>query len=135
METKMSVRLPQISVDAMSYLKPELIGLAAWLGTSEVYGGDRAKVIAHVARTGVLDGLPAGLLREDQIADARIAHSEWQDFLASIDATPVRPLIPALRRNGLHLQLPPLSGGAPVTASAFIGHPAQEDDCGDDIAF
>lgn len=80
------LRKPQISVDGVSYLKPELIGLSVYLGLSGVYSGDVRKVLSHVSRTGTLDGLTSGLLIESQIEAAKLAHSEWQDFIAQFDA-------------------------------------------------
>ena len=81
-----SVPIPQISVDALSYLKPELIGLAAWLGiNSQVWGSDRNKVLEHAAKTGSLDGLSPGLLTEANLDCAKAAHGDWLDYLAAID--------------------------------------------------
>ena len=116
------IPLPQISVDSMSYLKPELLGLCAWLGLSNVYAGDRTRVLCHVAKHGVLDGLEPGLLSEEDRASAKAAHSDWLDYLAAIAPDPKAPAI-VFHRNG----------HAPVPSSSF-GHPAQEMD-GDDIAF
>jgi hypothetical protein len=111
------LRVPQISVDGLSTLKPELIGLAAWLGVAYAWSlsNDRTKILGHVGATGSLDGLETGLMTESQLAAAKVAHREWLDFLAAIAATPVRPLLPSLSRNGHYRPVP--------------------DDCGDDIAF
>ncbi len=117
----MIVPIPQISVDSMSYLKPELIGLAAWLGLSSVYTGDRTKVLCHVARTGSVDGLEPGLLSESDRDGAKAAHRDWLDYLAATDTTPKPAIVFNRVSNG--------------NGHSIVGHPAQEDDCGDDIAF
>lgn len=94
------IPLPQISVDSMTYLKPELIGLAAWLGMHPgLYSGDRAKVLAHVATTGTLAGLSGCVVSDEDLANAAAAHSDWLDYLAAIDPTPkARPIV--FHRNG-----------------------------------
>ncbi len=102
------IPLPRISVDAMSTIKPELIGLAAHLAASGVYGYDAPKILMHVAATGSLDNAP--VLCGAKLDAAKLAHSEWMDYLNTLDVTAAiaaaRPLIPAPRRNGQYVPVP-----------------------------
>ena len=107
------IPLPQISVDSMSYLKPELLGLCAWLGLSNVYAGDRTRVLCHVAKHGVLDGLEPGLLSEEDRASTKAAHSDWLDYLAAIAPAPKAPAIVPPQRpcpRALFIVRPPRTG-------------------------
>lgn len=115
----MSIPLPKIAVNGMSTLKPELIGLAAWLSAtqSNLLVSDRRRILEHVGECGVLgDQLPCPMSQEE-VAAANAAHRDWLDYLAATDSTPVRPLITSPKRNGHRFQLPPISGGAPVSAA------------------
>jgi hypothetical protein len=146
----MSVPIPQISVDGMSTLKPELIGLAAWLSAtrSNLLVSDRRKILEHVGEHGTLGKELPCPMSQEEVAAANAAHSDWQDFLAAIAVSPVRPLLPSLHRNGNHF-IKPICGGSeeagpcehadywrkamPVLDAALVN--AAEEMVGDDIDF
>ena len=115
----MSVRIPMIPVDALSFLKPQFIGLAAWLGSSNIYPSDRSKILAHVAKTGNID---ESLLYRgfdgsaENLAAAAEAHKEWQQFLAELEPQPAITFNRIINGNG-HSILPPIAGGAPDRSS------------------
>lgn len=150
----MSVPIPQISVDGMSTLRPELIGLAAWLSAtrSNLLVSDRRKILEHVGEHGIIGKELPCPMSQEEVAAANAAHSDWQDFLAALAVTPVRPLLPSLRNgngNGHHDFIRPICGGSeeagpcehadywrkalPVLDAALVT--AAEELAGDDIEF
>ena len=103
-ETSMSVRIPLIAFNALTVLDPKYIGLAAWLGASEIYPTDRKAIMMHVAKTGAIDeSIVTKFDSPSQLAAAAQAHEDWQRFLAELGTIPAPKPAPVLfKRNGFH---------------------------------
>lgn len=118
-----NVRIPVIAFNSMTNLKPELIGLAAWLAATDTYPQDRRAIIEHVAEGGALDEsiTHKGFKGLGQVANAAKAHAEWLAFIAELEQAPAAKPDAAPyphflgRTNGV---LPPLAGGAPINPAS-----------------
>jgi hypothetical protein len=101
----MSLRPAMISLNAMSNLKPELIGLAAWLCCHDTHSYNRDKILKHAAAHHSLEGL-----RNNSVFDspedfelACQAYAEGARFMVA--ESPAVPPPAVLKRPGMNAPL------------------------------
>jgi hypothetical protein len=93
-----SIRRPVIAYNTVADLRPELIGVAAWLGVSSQYPSTRHTVLEYLAEHGTLAGC-SGLSDDDRAAATR-AHEEWTAFLAQLEPAKPYPYFRGNHTNG-----------------------------------
>jgi hypothetical protein len=111
----MSLRKPNIVVDGLSILRPELVGLAAFLCMTEcpIYAYQR--ILAYAGEHGAIDDgcEESWLTYANRRKLAHAAFLEGQKLVVREDE-PAITFHRIANGNGNHISLPPVSGGAPV---------------------
>jgi hypothetical protein len=111
------LRKPCIPFNSLTTMRPELIGLAAWLCVADKGDYTRKHVLTHASIHGDLEALEHEFPFKDSPGDyemARQALEEGKRFVVE-EPQPIAFRRAPIAANGHRLsELPPVAGGAPV---------------------
>lgn len=114
----MSLARPSVPVDGISTLRPDLIGLAAYLGATDIAYYFRMRILETAATLGTVETLRKDMLCTGEqldlaeaalVAGRNLVVASWADVPALAHRGNGHPVASL---NGA--ALPPIAGGAPV---------------------